>query len=96
MSLVFPDHGIMVGKIYSAQAKLVIDHGFGRLTIKLRYSQGSSKVVACIDPISPDLERGDPVQYFLELDDLYLFIEHAKKILSEQVEAGTSVSTLCL
>lgn len=94
MSFVFLDHGITVGKIYTAQATFVIDHSLGQLTITLRYAQGTSKVVACSDSISPDLERGHPFQRFLEVNDFHLLLKHAEKILSDQGEEALLVSTL--
>jgi hypothetical protein len=85
MHLVSRNQETIVGRIYSAQAKLVIDHGLGRLTIQLRYCEGVQKVVVQIESVSAEFEQ-DFREYSLQLPELCLFMDHVKKILSEGME----------
>ncbi len=85
MLIASPDHATMIGKIYSAQAKFMVDHAWGRLTIELSYAEGNRKVTAQIESLSVDFDQ-EICDCTLGLSELGLLMEHAVKVLSERTD----------
>src|SRR5208282_6239134 len=66
-----------VGVIYFAQCSLVVDHGYGRLSIVARFDPLQSLVHVDISSLSAELEQSPPRKYTLAVGDLIPFLTGA-------------------
>ena len=70
-----------IGAIYYAQCSLVIDHGYGRLSVVAKCDPRQSVVHFEVSSLSADLEQSPPRKHVLAVGDLILFLTGA--LLSE-------------
>lgn len=74
----------IVSRIFSANARLELEHESGRLILKTLYLNGKPIVVARIETLSADAER-DLRHYVLQLCDIPFLLTHAAQVIQQGI-----------